>query len=179
MSAYMKFATPMIDQECLLAALADIGFHRGQVEVHDAPVRLSGFEGLFRPQKAEIIIRRQYVSAASNDIGFRFTPTGYTAIVSDYDKRRFGPNWLTQLHEKYQVHEQRKIARLMEEARRAAEEEARIKAELEMQRLEEERRRLVESQRQTVHEKARKLGYQVQEKREGDVLRLVLVKRVF
>jgi len=38
---------------------------------------------------------------------------------------------------------------------------------------------LVETQRQTVHDKARKLGYQVQEKREGDVLRLVLVKRVF
>jgi hypothetical protein len=179
MSAYIKFATPMIDQDCLLAALLEVGFGRAQIEVHNAPVNLVGYEGAGRSQKAEIVIRRQHVGPASNDIGFHLTPTGYTAIISDFDRQQYGPEWIKGLCASYQEHEKRKIARLMEEARQAAEEAARVKAELERRRMEEERRRLVESQRQAVTLKARKLGYQVQERREGDVLRLVLVKRTF
>lgn len=45
--------------------------------------------------------------------------------------------------------------------------------------MEEERQRLVEAQRKTVHEKAKKLGYQVKESREGETIRLVLVKRTY
>jgi hypothetical protein len=52
-------------------------------------------------------------------------------------------------------------------------------AEAERRRVEEERRKLVEAQRQAIHEKAKKMGYRVQETREGDSLRLVLVKRVY
>ncbi len=179
MSAYIKFATPMLDQECLIAALIDIGFKHNVVEVHAEPVALVGYEGNSREQKAEVVIRREHLGTASNDMGFRRTPTGYTAIISDFDQQRYGPDWLKRLQAKYQDHEQRKMARLAEEARQAVEEAARVRAELERRRIEEERRRLVETQRRMVTEKAKKLGYTVQEKREADVLRLVLVKRVF
>jgi hypothetical protein len=38
---------------------------------------------------------------------------------------------------------------------------------------------MVEAQRQAIHEKARSMGYRVEETRQGDKVRLVLVKRVY
>ena len=164
MSAYLTLATPMIDAECLLLALADVGFPRDRVEVHEQPVALVGYEGSGRAQRAEIVIRRAHVGRASNDIGFERTPTGFRAHVSDYDGARHGAPWLARLHERYQAHHRDKLARL---------------AEAERQRLEEERRRLVESQCAAIREKARKLGYRVEETRSGGGARLTLVKRVY
>lgn len=164
MSAYLTLLTPMVDTECLLDALADVGFGREVVEVNAQPVQLVGFEGLRRAQQAELVIRKQHVGAASNDLGFLHTPTGYQLVVSDYDQRRYGTPWLQQLNVRYQEHSRRKQERL---------------AEAERQRLEEQRRQAVEAQRQAIHEKAKKLGYRVQETREGEKLRLVLVKRVY
>jgi len=164
MSAYLTLLTPMTDQECLLAALADLGFDSTRVEVHTEPVALVGYVGDARSQAAHIIIRRQHVGAASNDLGFRATPTGYQLIVSDYDRRAYGQEWLTRLHARYEAHSTAKQARLAAEERR---------------RLEEERRRLVESQRTAVIERAKKMGYQVKETREGEKVRLVLLKRTY
>jgi hypothetical protein len=64
MSAYITLMTPMTDQECLLAALADVGFVRAKVEVHDSPVPLVGYEGASRAQTAHLVIRRQARSEA-------------------------------------------------------------------------------------------------------------------
>ena len=164
MSAYITLKTPMVDEECLLAALADVGFDRGKVEVHASPVQLVGYQGDRRAQAAHIVIRRQHVGGASNDVGFLATPTGYQAFVSGYDHPRFGPGWLAELHGCYEAHFADKQERLAAEERR---------------RLEEERRRLVEAQRAAIHQKAKKLGYQVKETREGETLRLVLVKRTY
>ena len=52
-------------------------------------------------------------------------------------------------------------------------------AEEERRRVEEERRQVIEAQRQSIHERARKLGYRVDEKREAGKLRMVLVKRSY
>lgn len=164
MSAYITLMTPMTDQECLLAALTDVGFDHTKVEVHASPVPLVGYAGDRRAQAANIVIRRQYVGGASNDVGFLSTPVGYQAYVSGYDHPRFGTGWIAQLHERYQQHSSAKLERLVAAER---------------QRLEEERRKLVEAQRAAVQEKAKKLGYQVKESREGDTIRLVLVKRVY
>jgi hypothetical protein len=164
MSAYITLLTPMLDQECLLAALVDLGFDRTQIEVHATPVPLVGYAGDQRAQTANLVIRRQYIGAASNDVGFLATATGYQALVSGYDHPRFGARWINQLSQRYQVHSDAKTARLAAEERR---------------RLEEERRRLVEAQRLGVHERAKKMGYHVEEKREGDKIRLVLVKRTY
>jgi len=164
MSAYLKLATPMIDQECLLDALADVGFGRKKVEVHEAPTSLVGYEGRARASAAEIVIRRQHLSPASNDVGFVRTSTGFSLIVSNYDRSRFGQPWLREVNARYEHHARRKEERL---------------AEAERRRLEEERRKLVEAQRQAIHDKARKMGYRVEETREGEKVRMVLVKRVY
>lgn len=164
MSAYITLMTPMTDQECLVAALADVGFDQTKVEVHASPVQLVGYQGDRREQKAHIVIRRQHVGGASNDVGFLGSPTGYQALVSGYDHPRFGSGWLSQLSTRYEVHATAKQERIAAEERR---------------RLEEERHRLVAAQRAAVQEKAKKLGYQVKETIEGEKIRLVLVKRIY
>lgn len=164
MSAYIALMTPMTDEECLIGALADVGFDRTKLEVHASPVALTGYQGDRREQRANLVIRRQHVGQDSNDLGFLASPTGYQAIVSDYDRRSFGAAWLSELHRRYQA--------------RWAQKEAAL-AEAERLRVEEARRQLVEAQRLAVREKAKKLGYQVQETREGDSIRLVLVKRTY
>lgn len=164
MSAYITLMTPMTDQECLLEALADSGFDQSKVEVHNTPVNLVGYAGGRRSQTANIVIRREHVGSASNDIGFLATATGYQAYVSGFDNPRFGSTWLSKLNDSYQGHWSAKQERL------AAEERLR---------LEEERKQLVEAQRQGVYERAKKMGYRVKETVEGDSIRLVLLKRTY
>lgn len=164
MSAYLTLLTPMTDQECLLEALRDLGFDSTKVEVHPSPVSLVGYAGDRRAQTANIVIRRQHIGAASNDVGFLASPTGYQAHVSGYDHPRFGSGWVSQLNMRYQSHWTSKQERLAEEERRRAEEQRQL---------------LVEAQRQAVHERAKNLGYQVKETREGETIRLVLVKRTY
>lgn len=164
MSAYITLMTPMTDRECLLDALAVLGFDQNKIEVHDTPVNLVGYTGGRRSQTANIVIRRQHVGSASNDVGFLATATGYQAYVSGYDNPRFGATWLSRLNDSYQQHWSAKQERLAAEERR---------------RLEEERKRLVAAQRQGVYERAKKMGYRVKETIEGDTIRLVLVKRTY
>ena len=164
MSAYMKLLTPMTDEESLLLALADLGFDRSKEEVHANAVPLVGYQDDRREQTANVIIRRKHVGSASNDMGFLDSATGYQALISDYDRSHYGTNWLAELNQHYGTHFSAKQERM------AAEERAR---------LELERQRLVEAQRSAIHERAKKAGYQVKEARDGDVIRLVLVKRVY
>lgn len=160
MSAYITLMTPMTDRECLLAALVDQGFTHAQIEVHAEPVALIGY-GV--APTANIVIRRRHLGAAASDIGFLATATGYRAHVTD-DHPQYGATWLRQLHERYLHHGAVKQARLVEAERR---------------RQEEERRQLVEAQRVQVLAKAKQLGYQVNETREGDTVRLTLLKRTY
>jgi hypothetical protein len=76
-------------------------FGKGSVEVHDGEGdALFGWHGDNRaklnPNSADyappcnIIVRRQHISSASNDIGYKRAENGrYTAYVSDYDKGVF------------------------------------------------------------------------------------------
>jgi len=77
----------MTSQEILLAALAELGWSQGQVEVHDEPQTLYDYTGKARPQKANLIIRRKNTGlGASNDVGFIKQADGsFSPIVSDYD----------------------------------------------------------------------------------------------
>lgn len=177
MSAFITLATPMIDQECLVQALVDLGFDENKIELHAEPVELIGFDGAGRGRSGHVVIRRWHVGSASNDIGFERTPTGFRAYVSDFDQKNYGRSWMRRLHERYLHHDETKRERLERAA--AAEIEERRLAEIEERRRENERLRLVEAQRQAVHEKARALGYRVNETRQGDTIRLVLVKRAY
>lgn len=78
--------------------------------------------------------------------------------MSDYDQQRYGASWLAQVSERYRAHSAAKMEQLAAEER---------------QRMEEERKRLVEAQRVAVHEKAKKLGYQIKESRQGETVQLV------
>lgn len=160
MSAYITLMTPMIDEECLVAAIVDQGIAEAAIERSSTPVLLRGWQ---HGRRANIVLRKEHTGDAYNDIGFLHTPTGYTAILSN-DHARFGRQWLSRVSARYQAHWAAKQERITAEEQR---------------RVEEQRRRLVEAQRQAVYDKAKKLGYRVQESREGDSIRLVLVKRVY
>jgi len=74
------------------------------VECSAEPQALYGYEGRERPEKAEVIIRRQHVGPASNDIGFAKNPDGtYRAIISEYDRGRHGDTWLGKLKQEYSI----------------------------------------------------------------------------
>ena len=85
MSKYRLFTDVVFkDRRLLLAALADMGYP--DVEQGEA-LPLFGYQGDRRPETAEIVVRRQHVGAASNDLGFARTEQGYIPIVSEYDQR--------------------------------------------------------------------------------------------
>lgn len=103
MSRYQPYDCKTItNQEVLLAALAEVGFGPGTVEIHDQTQPLYDYTGVQThylsgkasvPDTAHIIIRREHVGGAANDIGLLRKADGtFTAIVSEYDRsRRYGP----------------------------------------------------------------------------------------
>lgn len=87
MSEYIVCETSYSEESLLKEALIDIGIPEEHIETHKEATDLFGIGGSRRPEKANIIIRRKNVGAASNDIGFEKQSDGtYKAIVSEYDK---------------------------------------------------------------------------------------------
>ena len=85
MSKYISFNDISFrDRRLLLAALADLGYDA--VEEGER-LALHGYRGDRRAETAEIVVRRQHLGHASNDLGFARTPAGYAPIVSEYDAR--------------------------------------------------------------------------------------------
>ena len=85
MSAFKKFTDIQFrDLGLLKAALGDLGFNN--VEEGDQ-LPLYGYRGDQRPERAELVVRRQFLTSASNDLGFQKTKDGYVPIVSEYDTR--------------------------------------------------------------------------------------------
>lgn len=84
-SAYKKFTDiQFLDLGLLKAALGDLGFNSVE-EGEQLP--LYGYRGDQRPERAALVVRRQLLTSASNDLGFQKTKGGYIPIVSDYDAR--------------------------------------------------------------------------------------------
>lgn len=160
MSAYITLVTPMLDEECLVAAVEEQGFARADLVQSSKPIALRGWE---QGYVANIVLPKERTGDAYNDIGFLSTPMGYKAILSD-DHAHFGSEWLSKVGDSYKTHWIVKQDRLAEDERK---------------RIEEERKRLVEAQRQAVYGRAKDMGYRVKETREGDTLRMVLVKRTY
>ncbi|MFN3927296.1 MAG: DUF1257 domain-containing protein [Pseudanabaenaceae cyanobacterium] len=100
MSHFTTIRTQIRDRAILIQVLQELGF--STIEVHETPQPLYGYEGEQRPETAEIIIRRQYISEFSNDLGFQLQADGtYTAIISDYDRTQYNQAWLGKLLQKY------------------------------------------------------------------------------
>lgn len=106
MSRYCIVETLFIDKHALVLALIETGnWTSDQVVIYDQPSNLYGYKGDVRPEKANIIIRRKNISRASNDIGFIQNEDGqYEAIISHYDSRKFGQQWMNQLKCNYAFH---------------------------------------------------------------------------
>jgi hypothetical protein len=100
MSHFTRVRTTLRDAATLAAALEAMGF--SAVEIHDQPQALFGYEGDVRPERAEVIIRREHIGQFSNDIGFARQPDGtLEAIISEFDRGRYGTPWLTELTRAY------------------------------------------------------------------------------
>jgi hypothetical protein len=113
MSHYCEVAIELTDEGCLVAALNRLGF-QGKVEVHREAQTLYGYMGDARPQKAHIIIRRQHVGRAANDLGFERQADGkYRVWVSEFDQSRNGYDnaWLGRLKQAYGIEKVRKEAK--------------------------------------------------------------------
>src|SRR5438046_385296 len=67
MSHFTEVKTRIVDQAALLLALGDLGFQPNQIEIHEKAKHLYGYKDDRRAQTAEVIIRRQHISASSND----------------------------------------------------------------------------------------------------------------
>ena len=100
MSKYLVFRVVVFkDWRLLLAALADLGY----TEVEEGEVLpLYGYQGDRRPETAQLVVRRQYLGVASNDLGFARTAEGYVPILSEYDQRALhGGQFLVRLPTPY------------------------------------------------------------------------------
>ena len=100
MSKYNRQRSQYNDRDCLVAALNEVGYT--DVEVYDESVSLYGYRGDVRPEKANVIVRRNYIGSAANDLGFVKEADGtFSCIVSDYDSRKHGVEWMTGLKKAY------------------------------------------------------------------------------
>jgi hypothetical protein len=113
MSHYSEVRVEITDEGCLLAALSRLGF-KGKVEVHREAQPLYGYQGDRRDQKAHVIIRRQFVGTAANDIGFERQSNGsYRVWVSEFDQshNKYDDAWLGLLKQSYGIEKVRKEAK--------------------------------------------------------------------
>ena len=88
MSHYVECRPGFKDRRALIEAIVAAGFDRSQIETHEEAVPLFGYQGDRRPERAHIVIRREHVGTAANDVGWERLPDGtYRAWISEYDQR--------------------------------------------------------------------------------------------
>jgi len=106
MSHYVECNPGFKDQQALIDALVAVGFDRSQIEVHAETATLFGYQGDERPQRAHIVIRREHVGQAANDVGWeRLSDGTYRAWISEYDARhRFNPEIQDRIKQEYAYH---------------------------------------------------------------------------
>jgi hypothetical protein len=104
MSHYIDIEMQIKDRNALVRALGRMGF-KNKVEIHDDARNLYGYQNDERKQKANVIIRKKFISSASNDIGFEKQDSGFfTAHISEYDKSiGYDDKWTTKLFTYYGV----------------------------------------------------------------------------
>ena len=98
-----SISTRIKNKKALVKALERMNSSwKGKIEVHEKAVNLIGFQGDTRDQTAEVVIRRNYISGSSNDMGFKLQADGtYQAIISDYDASKHNGAWTDKLQQCY------------------------------------------------------------------------------
>jgi hypothetical protein len=85
MSRYLTYPEIVFrDRHLLLASLSELGF--AEVEEGEE-LSLYGYHGDRRSESAALVVRRQHMGSASNDLGFGKTDNGYFPIISEYNRR--------------------------------------------------------------------------------------------
>jgi phenylalanyl-tRNA synthetase alpha subunit len=109
MSHYASIAIQCKDEEALIRALMRVKtvnghWNKGMIEVHKEATSLYGYHGDKRAQKANIVIRRQFVQGAANDIGFERQADGtFKAWISEFDSSFYNATWQQELMTYYGV----------------------------------------------------------------------------
>jgi len=102
MSAYHQYATQFEDQACTVQALQDVSGYKAIV--HDKAQPLYDYVGKKRPETAEIVVPRNQINGAANDIGFKKQANGtFQAIISEYDRGHHNEQWLNKVKQAYSV----------------------------------------------------------------------------
>jgi hypothetical protein len=103
MSHFTTMTTQITDAEALRTALADVGYHT--VELHDEAQPLFGYRGDERADRAHVIVRREHIGRASNDLGFLHQDDGrYLAVISAYDRTRHDEQWVGRVTARHAYH---------------------------------------------------------------------------
>ena len=110
MSKYVELRTTLTDERYLVEALRELGY---EPEVCREGKPLIGYRGDERAERAQIIVRRRQLDAASNDIGFARDGSGvYQAIISEYDRGiGFNDAWLGRLAQVYKERQTMAVAK--------------------------------------------------------------------
>lgn len=84
MSAYKSLTCSFKDKDALIASLKELGY---KPTVNETKQNLRGYRNDIREQTAEIIVPRNQISSASNDLGFSYDEAKkeYIMICSEYD----------------------------------------------------------------------------------------------
>lgn len=109
MSKYSELRTLLTNERLLVDTLDGLGYSPVCVS---GGTSLVGYMGDERTEQATIIIRRNQLNSASNDIGFTRGPDGtFRAIISDYDRSiGFDDAWLSRLAQAYKERQTMSVA---------------------------------------------------------------------
>lgn len=101
--------TAFKDRECLLNALSECGYETVE---EGASLSLYGYQGDKRAETAQIVVRRNFIGSASNDLGFQKTENGYVPVISEYDQRyMMQGKFIANLRTNYNLKSAEKLAR--------------------------------------------------------------------
>lgn len=102
-SEYTVVQIEYSDPGCIKAALTELGY---VFEDNKTAQNLYGYGGDKRKQMADIIVRRQHVGVAANDVGFKKKANGkYELIISEYDRGgKTGTNFMQKMKQLYAKH---------------------------------------------------------------------------
>ena len=164
MSAVVKTLTPFVSCELLTEALDALGVSYTCRDEQIVTCR-KDFYGhqifTYSPQSGKYVFQHD----SSADVGSRWNPYPWGASFKEWKT-------VSSFLEAVETEYKNAYIRLEENV----EEEKRLERERRLFEEEERKRRFVEKQKQTILEKATEKGYSVKETKQGDKVRLVLVR---
>jgi uncharacterized protein DUF1257 len=110
LSKYQELETKVTEERFLIEALQELGY---RPDVCPEGRFLIGYRGDERHERAHVIIPRQQLDCASNDIGFARDATRvFRALISEYDRGiGFDDAWLGRLAQIYKERQTMAIAK--------------------------------------------------------------------